>query len=810
MATFARDVRHAFRVFARSPGFAAVAIFTLAVGIGANTAIFSVANALLLRPLPYAQPDRLVLIGGERKVAKETGGPLSWLRFTRVNDNQRSFSGLAAFTSETFNLTGRGDPEQIAAARVSWNFFAVLGVRPAMGRTFRPQEDKAGGDNVVLIANALWERRFAADPRVTGRQITLDSKDYTVIGVLPRGFEFGLLGPNVEVYAPRVFELNLVTPAQVEGGTMFLNFVARLRAGVGIGRAQAEMDTLAAQYRRDNPKFPDADPGLTVRAGNLQDQMVAGVRTAVLILFGAVGLVLLIACANVSSLLLSRALGRKREMAVRTAIGATRAGLVRQLLTESLILALAGGVLGAALSAWGTRALAAMAQNSLPLASGIRADGAVLAFTVGVSVLAGILFGMAPALEVSRPDLNSALRSGGRGATSGRRHNLFRNLLVVSQVALSMILLIGAGLLLRNFAQLRGASPGFDARGLLTMNITLPPARYSTAPQMIAFFGELVRQVGSVPGVQSAAVSSALPVNPARFTPALPEGQPAVPLAERPVFNVQTLSPGYAETMRLPLLAGREFTAHDEAPPTVLMVNQALVRRYWPKENPIGKHITVGRAAAPSEVVGVLGDVRNTNLAADAQPEIYLPFARLPWASMNLLVRTARDPHGFVAAVRARVLALDKDQPVTQVLSMEEVLANGATQPRFLTALLSGLSAIALVLAMVGIYGVIAYAVTERTREMGIRMALGAPRAGILRLVLRQGLALAFSGIALGLVASLALTRLMTTLLYRVSTTDPAAFVGGAALFGAVAMLASYLPARRATRVDPVVALRGE
>jgi len=810
MAAFARDVRYAFRVFVTSPGYAAMAIFTLAVGIGANTAIFSVANALLLRPLPYAQSDRLVLIGGERKDTNVTGGPLSWVRFTRVNDHQRSFAGLAAFTSETFNLTGRGDPEQLAAARVSWNFFDVLGVRPAMGRTFRPEEDKAGGDNVVLIASALWERRFAADPHIAGRQITLDSKDYTVIGILPRGFQFGLLGPNVDVYAPRVFELNLVTLAQVAGGTGFLNFVARLRPGVGIGRAQAEMDTLAAQYRRDNPQFPDADPSLTVRVANLRDQMVAGVRTAILILAGAVGLVLLIACANVSSLLLSRALGRQREMAVRTAMGATRAGLVRQLLTESLILALAGGVLGAALSAWGTRTLAAMAQNSLPLASGIRADGAVLAFTVAVSVLAGILFGMAPALEVSRPDLNSVLRSEGRGATAGRRHNLFRNLLVVSQVALSTILLVGAGLLLRNFVELRGASPGFDSTHLLTMNVTLPPARYSTGPQMIAFFRELVRQAESVPGVESAAVSSALPVNPVRFSPALPEGQPAVPLAERPMFNVQTLSPGYVETMRLPLLAGREFTAHDEAPPTVLMVNQATVRRFWPKENPIGRHITVGRAAAPSEVVGVLGDVHNTNLAADVQPEIYLPFARLPWASMNLLVRTAGDPHAFVAAVRGRVLAVDRDQPVTQVLSMEEVLANGAAQPRFLTALLGGLSAIALVLAMVGIYGVIAYSVTERTREMGIRMALGAPRAGILRMVLRQGLALALSGIALGLGASLALTRLMTTLLYHVSTTDPAAFAGGAVLFAAVAALASYLPARRATRVDPVVALRGE
>jgi putative ABC transport system permease protein len=808
MATFAHDVRYALRMLARSPGFAAIAIFTLAVGIGADTAIFSVANALLLRPLPYSRPDRLVLIDGERKDSAIGGAQLSWLRFTPVNESQRSFSGLAAFTNETFNLTGRGDPAQLAAARVSWNFFDVLGVHPAMGRAFRPEEDKPGGENVVLISSGLWERRFAAAAHIIGQPVTLDSKDYTVIGVLPRGFQFGLLGANIDVYAPRVFELNLVTSAQVQAGVGFLNFVARLRNGVELRQAQAEMNTLAAQYRRDNPKAPDADPGLTIRVGNLQDQMVAGVRTALLILFGAVGLVLLIACANVSSLLLSRALGRKREMAVRTAIGAPRGALVRQLLTESLILAMAGGAFGAALSAWGTRPLAAMAQGSLPLASGIRADSAVLAFTLAVSLLAGVLFGLAPALQVLQPDLNSVLRSEGRGATSGRRPNLLRNLLVVSQVAWSTILLVGAGLLVRNFIQLRSASPGFDSRHLLTMNITLPPARYPEGPRMIAFFRELVRQTSGVPGVRSVAISSALPLNPVRLSPALPEGQPAVPLAERPLFNIQTLSPRYAETMRLPLLAGREFTEHDEQPPRVLVVNQTLAHRFWPNENPIGKHITVGRAATPSEVIGVLGDVRNIGVAADVRPEIYLPFAQLPWASMNLVVRTAGDPHGYVAAVRRCVLAVDQAQPVTQVLSMEEVLAEGARQPRFLTTLLGGLAAIALVLALVGIYGAVAYSVSERTQEMGIRMALGAERADISRLVLRQGMAPVLIGIAIGLAASMALTRMMTRMLYHVSTTDPSTFAGGAVLFAAAAMLASYLPARRATLVDPMVALR--
>jgi predicted permease len=799
MAAISHDLRSSLRNLSRSPGFAAVTIFTLAVGIGANTAIFSVADALLLRPLPYARPGRLVLIGLQRKDSNTGSSPLSWPRFTQVSESQRCFSNLAAVTSENFTLTGRGDPEQLAAARVTWNFFDTLGVRMASGRSFRPEEDKPGGDNVAIVPSGRWQ---------VGQQLTLDSKDYTVIGVLPRGFQFGLLESDVQVYTPRVFDLNIVTPAQVQSGVGFLDFVARLRDGVSIRQAQGEMDALSAAYRRDNPKAPDAGPDTTILMGNLQDRMVTGVRTAVLILFGAVGLVLLIACANVSSLLLSRALGRQREMAVRTAMGAPRSALVRQLITESLMLSLTGGALGAILSAWGTRALAAMAQGSLPLASEIRADSVVLAFTLAVSLVAGVLFGLAPALQVSRPDLNSVLRSEGRGSTSGRARNWFRNLLVVSQVALSMILLIGAGLLVRNFIQLRSASPGFDAHNLLTMNVSLPPARYSTGPQMIAFFRELVRRVSSLPGVQSAAVSSALPLTTVRLSPALPEGQPALPLTERPFFNIQTLSPGYVAAMHVPLLAGREFTVHDEQPPRVLVVNQALAHRYWPNQNPIGKRIVVGRATEGSEVVGVLGDIRNTGLAADTRPEIYIPFAQLPWASMNLLVRTAGDPHGYVAAVRRCVQAVDKDQPVTKVLSMEQVLAEGSQQPRFVTSLLGGLAAIALMLAMVGIYSAVAYSVSHRTQEMGIRMALGAERGDILRLVLRQGLGPACAGIAIGVAASLELTRLMAKMLYHVSTTDPATFTGTAALFAAVALLASYLPALRATRVDPVVALR--
>ena len=808
---FLPDVRYAGRVLAKTPGFASVAVLTLAVGIGANTAIFSVANALLLRPLPYAQPDRLVVLSSERKASGEQQGPLSYPRFTLVQDRSRSFTGVAAFCNEVFNLTGRGDPEQIPAARVSWNFFDILGVPPALGRGFRAEEDTPGGEPVVLLSDGFWRRRFAADASVVGRSVTLDSKDYTVIGVLPADFRFALLGPKTDIFAPRVFDLNLMTPAQAQSGSGFLNYLARLRPGIGIAAARSEMDALAAQYRQEYPKFPDTDPDLTVRLGNLRDEMVANVRLAILILFGAVSLVLLIACANVASLLLSRALGRRREIAVRTAIGASRGALIRQLLTESLMLALLGGVLGALLSAWGTQTLAGMAESSLPRASEIRVDGAVLAFTAMISLFAGVVFGLVPALQISRADLNSVLRSEGRAATSGRRRNRMRNLLVVSQVALSMVLLIGAGLLLRSFVQLRSAHPGFDARNVLTMNVALPQSRYSKGAQMVAFSEELVRQLRALPGVQSAAVSSALPVTTTRQSPALPEGQPQLPLPQRPLFNVQMSGPGYAATLRIPVLGGREFTQHDDAgAPLVAMVNQTTVRRYWPDQIPIGKHVLLGRIPQPIEVVGVLGDIRNVGVAADVAPEIYVPFAQRPWANIYLLVRTAGDPHMFVSAVRARVLALDHEQPVTAIQTLDELLESGAAQPRFTTFLLGTLSGTALLLAIVGIYGVIAYSVAERTQEMGIRIALGAERTDILRLVLGQGLVLALSGIAIGLATSLALTRLLGSLLYRVSVTDPVTFGAGAVLFAGVAMLASYLPALRATRVDPLIALRNE
>ncbi|HTP31377.1 MAG TPA: ABC transporter permease [Candidatus Acidoferrales bacterium] len=802
-----RHLRLALRLLAKSPGFSAVAVFTLAIGIGANTSIFSVTNALLLRPLAFRDPDRLVVMDVRRQ--GEAGrGPLTYPRFEQISQNARSFSAISAFCNETFNLTGQGYPEQLASARVSSNFFEILGVSPALGRAFRPQEDRPGGDNVVLISDSLWQRRFALDPKILSRVLTLDGKDYSIIGVLAPDFGFALLG-KVDLYAPRVFELNAVTRQQVASGVGFLDYIARLAPGVRLSAAQSELNALAIGYRRENPKLPDATPGLMVHAGILRDEMVASVKPAVLVLFGAVSLVLLIACANLASLLLSRAFGRNREIAIRMAIGATRGNIIRQLLAESLLLAGVGGALGLLISRWGTHALASLAEGTLPRAAEIGVDARVLAFTAAASVIAGVIFGLLPAIQVSRPDLETALRSEGRGTTGGRRHHALRTILVIPQVALSTVLLIGAGLLVRNFLQLRETGPGFDPSHLLTMAITLPPSRYANAAQFVGFTDELLRQVRPLPGVRAAAVASALPVNPTRFTPALPEGQPVVPIAERPLFNVQMVSAGYASAMRIPLARGREFTEHDDAAaPRVAMVNQTLARRYWPHEDALGKHILIGRQTAPAEIVGVLGDVRNISVSSDVQPEFFVPWKQLPWASVQLVIRTQGEPQSIASAVRARVLAVDRDQPVTKVRSMQEILEESAAQPRFTTFLLGGLAAAALVLAMAGIYGVIAYQVTERTHEVGIRIALGAGRSDILQLVFRQGLFAACAGVALGLIAAFALTRLMSALLYLISVTDPFTYITGPLLLILIAAAATYIPARRATRVNPIVALK--
>ena len=808
MRAMLQDARHALRMLAKTPAFSAVAILTLALGIGANTAIFTVASSVLLRPLPFSHPERLLLVSSASATDHSDLRPMPLLRYTLIHDRNRSFSGIAAFTNETFNLSGRGDPMQVASARVTANFFDVLGVRASLGRSFLPAEDQSGGGNVVLVSHSFWMHTLGGARDIIGQQVALDSRDYTVIGVLPAPFQFAPLGRTIDIWAPRPIELNLITPQQVQGGTGFLTAVARLRPGVTPTQAQAEMDVLNRQYQLTYPGRPDADPRLTVEAQDLKEQVVANLRPALLLLSGAVALLLLIACANVAALLLSRALARRKEIAVRAAMGARRGVIVRALLVERSLLGLLGGAAGALLAAWGTAVLAGFGDDQAGPLGELHLDLSVLLFTAAISLLSGLLFGLIPSLLVSRPDLNEILRDEGRGATATRSRSRVRSLLVVGQVALSLMLLIASGLLIRSFIRLENVSPGFDPKGVLTMQIELPPARYGTRPQMIAFSEDAIRRVRALPGVQAAAISSALPVNPMRLSPARFEGQTEVPLGARPLVNVQAITPEYAQVLRVPLMAGRHFNAHDDAAaPLVVMVNQALARRFWPNQDPVGKKVWLGRQPA-AEVVGLLGDVKNVSLAADTTPEVFLPFPQLPWAHLNLSVRTAADPIRLVHAVRTAIAQIDRDQPVTHLRTLEEVLSASASQRRFTMLLLGAFAATAMLLALVGIYGLVAYSVAQRNAELGVRIALGATRGDILRLVVVQGARLALYGVAIGAAGSLALTRLLSKMLYRTSATDPVIFILSAALFTATALAASYIPARRATRIDPVEALR--
>ena len=813
MAALLQDLRYALRLLARSPGFAAVAVLTLALGIGANTGIFTVADALLLRPLPYANPQRLMMVYETSITNRSEESVFSYPYFARLRDQQHSFSGISAFASDDFDMTGRGEPRQISAGRVSWNFFDVLGVQPALGRDFFASEGQRGSNRVLMLSHQFWISEFGGARNVVGQSLMLNSLSYTIVGVLPANFSFTPLGSDTQIWIPREFELNIATPEHIQAGMGYLEGVARLAPGVSIEQAQSEMDVLHKEYCRDNPTRPDANPKWPSAVTPLQTMIVANIRAAVLILMGVVGVVLLIACANVASLLLSRALKRKKEIAVRTALGASRGVIVRQLLVESLLLAAIGGVIGIFAGYAGTRGLLALNQDTVSqLSGGVAMDWRVLCFTIAISLVSGVLFGLAPALQLSKTDLNSVLRDEGRGSTGSRRVASSQNFLVVAQVALSMILLIGSGLLIRSFLQLMNVNPGFDPRNVLTMRINLPPSKYGTNAQMVSFYNEVLRQMQSLPGVRAAAISSALPPTPTRSAPILAEGQPVVPLPQRPGVNIETISPDYAKVLRVPLERGREFTVEDnQTTPTVTMVNQAFVRRYWPNENPIGKHVWLGTIATPVEVVGVFGDEKNNGISREPAPEMLLPFPNLPWSHLRLSLRSAGgDPMALVPAVRQRLARIDSVQPITEVQTLEQILAQSRAQSKFTVALFGIFSGVALVLAIVGIYGVISYAVAQRMHEMGIRMALGADKNDIFRLVIGRGLRLAGIGVLIGLVAPFTLTRLMSSLLYKVSPADPLTIIGSAILFLAAALLASYIPARRASRTDPMVALRYE
>jgi putative ABC transport system permease protein len=800
-----RNLRFGARMLGKNPGFTFTIVLTLALGIGANTAIFTVTSALLLRPFPYHDPEQLVSVNAKDK-SKDRGGTL--LRYEMVRDTNQSFQSVAVWTNDNLNLTGSGEPLQVPVSRVSPSFFSMLGVQAQVGRTFTEDEGRPEGKPVVVLSDSMWRSRFHGDRNIIGQTVTLDATPHTIVGVLPGNVQFPFVGP-ADVWTPRYFEFSLMTPQRLRLGVGYLEMAARLRPGTTLARANAELALLNQRYREQNPAAPDADPAVVMSAEALHDLVVAHVRSKVLVLSAAVAVVLLIACANVASLLLSRAFARKREIAVRTALGASRGMLVRQLLTESMLLALVAGVLGVGLSWGATRALVTWGASQIPQGIPIGVDLGVLLFMLIISIFAGIMFGTVPALQLARADQNTTLRDESRGVSTSHGRAQMKNLLVVGQVALSLLLFIGAGLLLRSFVRLLGVDPGFDAQNVLTMNLSLPTVKYAKPEQQIAFFDEVLRRVTALPGVRNAATSAALPLGSIRITPVLPEGQPDVPLPQRPFIDIEAISPQWFQTMRVPLRDGREFTAADTLQaPKVVIVNETFARRFWLNQNPVGKHMVVGRGPAPHEVIGVAADIRNNGLDQDTQAQLYLPFAQLPWGDMNLLVRTAVAPRSITSAVRVQIAMVDPDQPITKIQTVEDIMDSSRSQPRFTMLLLGVFSATALALAAIGIYGVLSYSVAQRRQEFGIRLALGAEQADVLRLVVRHGLMLTIAGIAIGLMAALLLTRLMSSMLYKVGTIDLTTFLLTPLVFLCIALFASYLPARRATKVDPIEALR--
>ena len=804
MGAFLKDLRYACRTLAKARTFTLIAVATLALGIGANTTIFTVADSVLLRPLPYKDPGKLVRIS----TVPDGTCCVSLPYFTLLSANNRSFSGVAAYVFESVNMARPQGAEQVAAERVTWNFFDVLGARPIAGRTFTAEEDQPGGDRSVMIGYELAQRLFGQPRNALGQHLALNSEDYGIVGVLPPKFGVQLFGRQPEIWMTRIIDFSFTTPARVNVGGMYYEAIGRLQGNVTAVQARAESEVIFRQYAHDKPDNFDASSDLTMGVADLQGNLVANARPTLFILFAAVGLVLLIACANVASLLLSRAVGRRREFAVRSALGAPRLAMMRLVLIESGLTALAGGTAGVLLSYEGTKVLAAFLQPNLPQVADVPLDWRVLAFALIVSLFSGILFGLAPAVQLSHSELSTMLCEEGRGTTGSRQRQRSRSMIVTVQVALSMMLLVGSALLIRSLLRLESVRPGFDPSNVLTAQTFLPLTSYPKASDRILFYENTLRELVTIPGASSVAISTALPVLANHATPARFEGQPQVDLGKEPIVLIESISPDYPKTMRVPILQGRAFDDGDDAKAAgVVIVNRALATKFWPNDSPIGKLVWVGTLQA-RRVVGELADVKNSSLAESTQPEIFLPYPQLASATLYLSVRTHGDARGVIAAVRSRIAGVNPAQPISDVQTMDERLGASNAQSRSLTVLIAVFSGAALILAVVGIYGVIGYSVAQRTQEIGVRIALGASRRDILRLVIGDGLRLAVAGIVIGIAASFALTRFMTSELYATSAMDPVSFGLSAVIFLAVATLASYLPARRAMRINPTEALR--
>ena len=809
MITFWNDLRYALRTLRNNPGFAAVTILTLALGIGANTAIFSVINAVLLRPLPFGTPNQLCVIT-ESLPSVPVVGP-SYQNFQDFRDRAKSFSAMSATRITTLTLTGAGEPERLPAQMTSASMFPLLGVSATMGRTFAPEEDRAGGPQVVLLSYGFWRRHFAGSADVLDKSITLDNKSYTIIGVLPADYQ--LLVPS-DVYVP--FEPWAKTLPDDRNWHPGITAVGRLRTGVTMAQAQSEMKIIAGNLAQEYPIY---DTGMGADVTSMRDRLVSNVRPALLVMLAAVGLVLLIACGNIANLLLARATGRRQEIAVRTAMGASRSRIVRQLLTESSLLALVGAAAGVLL-AWGSIAwLLRLGGTALPNVSPVTVDSRVLLFAAALAVLSGVLFGLAPAFQTASIDLRNALNEATRGATGSRAQRHVRSALIVAEVGLALFLLVGAGLLLRSFERLASQLPGFRPENLLVADIPLSQNAYPASVERMEFFDRLLEKLRAAPGVRTVGAATTLPVagtgSAIHFNI---EGRAPKSPHDYVIIGYRPVTAGYLETLGVPLLRGRLVTQSDtEKAPYVAVINQAANRQYFPDVDPIGRRIQLGAipdASVPwMEIVGIVGDLKQ-DLAGDPKAEMYVPVRQgdslLPVLAVSVVMRTERDPLGEASALRSVVRDINPNQPVVRVRTMEENISGSVSMPRFRATLLAIFAGAALLLAVVGLYGLMVYTVNQRVHEIGIRVALGADRGDVLRMVIAQGLKLAIAGVLVGVLSSLALGRILSGFLYGVSPTDPMTILGVAALLIFVALLASYLPAKRATRVDPMVALRYE
>jgi predicted permease len=816
METLWHDLCYGIRMLTKNIGFTAVAVLSLAIGIGANSAIFSVTDALLLRPLPYKDAERIAILWNRSPGLNIEQDWFSLGQYLDIKIENNVFDQVAITLGGSFNFTGQGTPEHVEGARVSSSLFPLLSAGTSLGRVFLPEEDEKGKPQTVILSHGFWQRRFGSDPDVIGKTLTLNDKSFAIVGVMAADFS---LTKEVMPTLNGIQKSDVLLPLPMSdadrssrGGEDF-NIFARVKPGVTFAQAQAEMDALAEQMKKQYPDNYPPDGRLTISVVPLLEQVVGDIRLTLYVLFGAVGFVLLIACANVANLLLSRAAVRQKEIAIRTAVGATRLRILRQLLTESVLLALVGGLAGLVVALVSIKVLRMFGPENIPRLNEVGLDGRVMAFTFFVSLLTGIIFGLAPALRASRVDLNKVLKDGGRSSARGASHHQIRKLLIISEVALSLVLLISAGLLIRSYQRIVNASPGFDPHNVLSLRLSLPAARYSAPDSVSSFYKRLGEKAKQLPGIESFGMNFFLPLsaNSAAWGPITIEGYVPKTASELIISNERFVSPDYLRTMGIPLVKGRDFDERDiKGAPEVIIVNEELARRFWPGEDPIGKRVQRGGKGPWRTVVGLVRDEKEFSLENEPPITLFHPIEQFNMGSRYFVARTTSDPEKMIAAVTEEIRTLDPELPVYDVSTMEQRLHDGLARRRFSMFLFGVFAVFAVVLASIGIYGVMTYWVNQRTHEIGIRMALGAAQRNILQLVIRQALLLVSFGIALGLAFAFALTRVMSSLLFGISARDRFTFIMISLLLGAVALLASYIPARRATKVDPMVALRHE